>query len=165
MTGNLNSCFRELTDPNIKFKTLSRLQEYTPNNHLLGFIVGDDNFREGVLRKTIKTTKYSLQTYSGTFCYEYFECPFRKSECLVFKTKVIDKIRRFIQYLNFIIDKKNFTDNNKTSLIYFNNSKLLYFISLLNGTDKSTFSKDLKASNTHFKYIREKYKAEYAKGL
>ena len=136
---NFNRCVRELTDPNIRYKTLSRLinkyKEYTPSSNLLGFIVGDDNFREDVLRKTIKTTKY--KTYSGSFCYEYFACPFRKSECLVSKIKVIDKIRSFIRYLNFIIGKINFTVtfNNKTSLIYFNNSKLLHFIRLMNGTD------------------------------
>ena len=64
-----------------------------------------------------------------------------------------------------MFDEINFTMifNETASLIYFNNSKLLHFIRLINGTDRLSFDKDLKASRTPFKYVSEKYKEKYPK--
>ena len=53
-------CFRDPLDPNIRPKTLIEFYKYTPSADFLGFLIGDDNFRDDIISQTMKTTKYSL---------------------------------------------------------------------------------------------------------
>ena len=77
----IQSCLSDISDFNIRPKTLFKLQEYTPSNDFLGFLIGDDNFRDNILSQKMKITKLTFLKHLGTFCMNYFKCPFRYGEC------------------------------------------------------------------------------------
>ena len=124
------NCFREITELNIKRTAFKKFRHFAPSNVRLSIVVGGIKFREDVLQNLIKPP-YTLRSYSGNYCYEYFESPFQVTKNTSVNSNGIDQICRFIQFFSSLLfDNITFAiiSNNKSGLVYFNSSSLLRYI-------------------------------------